>query len=510
MNKYLFLLALLSWSALAQNSELETVTHLFNLGTTSQENFIDFVNTHNCEVGLTKGCDRPMPLLDLEKMKVLLKKVGIWKLETINAYLDHTTPLHSKPLKVIQGNFFALKDQGSFIEVTLDPAQEESQAFIAKIRMDVILRLEFYDYFFRLTSLLSKASKLNSLLSFDTKSQGSVLQDYYQQAMDADFWKTTRNGVVFLEAEKKIRGEVTLPHGQKSFDQYYAVSFTRESVVTKSASQFMTSLLKLADLSARTGGAHIFEVIAGKLSQFFGNAVGAVQFRDGKLKQLASDPEFVNGMKRKLRSMDILIEKTPFRLTDKFIPGYYGHVAIWLGNPEELFELTVEFEGRMIQLLDHPDVTPHLEALSQGKMVLEALRSGVQMNTFEHFLDVDDLVVVSQKKEFALTGEHVLRAFQQVGKPYDFNFDVETEDAIVCSEIVYTVFPDTQWPIDREVGRFTISPDHVVWKAVQDCFEMKALYIDGKEVSSELRWTLEKNLLKPGGIDHTPVGNCEK
>ena len=37
-----------------------------------------------------------------------------------------------------------------------------------------------------------------------------------------------------------------------------------------------------------------------------------------------------------LRPLDILLEKTPFRRTDMFIPGHFGHVAIRTGAEAEL------------------------------------------------------------------------------------------------------------------------------------------------------------------------------
>ena len=42
-----------------------------------------------------------------------------------------------------------------------------------------------------------------------------------------------------------------------------------------------------------------------------------------------------------LKPLDILLEKTPFRITDKFIPGYYGHLAIWIGTEQDLREAGV-------------------------------------------------------------------------------------------------------------------------------------------------------------------------
>lgn len=68
-------------------------------------------------------------------------------------------------------------------------------------------------------------------------------------------------------------------------------------------------------------------------SMLFGNAVGLVESRRGKLDDR---PELAARVSKRARAGDILLEKTPFRLTDSFIPGHWGHVAIWAGTPEEL------------------------------------------------------------------------------------------------------------------------------------------------------------------------------
>ena len=52
-------------------------------------------------------------------------------------------------------------------------------------------------------------------------------------------------------------------------------------------------------------------------------------------------------------------------------------------------------------------------------------------------------------------------ALSQLGKGYDFNFDVETTHKLVCSELLYQSFGDTVWPTEDYLGRTTISPDNV-------------------------------------------------
>jgi len=208
-------------------------------------------------------------------------------------------------------------------------------------------------------------------------------------------------------------------------------------------------------------------------SQFFGNTVGLIQTRHGKLH---NDVDCIKAFKSKLKPLDILLEKTPFRLTDKLIPGYFGHVAIWVGTEEEL-----KAEG----LWDHEIVKPHQEDIRKGASVLEALRDGVQLNTMAHFIDVDDACVL-RLKNIENRKETLIRAFRQLGKSYDFNFNVETTDRIVCSELAYVVYTDFDWRTEKTLGRSTISPDNVAMKAI-DGVEMDLIlfYHDGKDLKDK-------------------------
>jgi uncharacterized protein YycO len=190
------------------------------------------------------------------------------------------------------------------------------------------------------------------------------------------------------------------------------------------------------------------------LSLFFGNTVGMVETRKGKLWD---DALVATQVKAALQPGDILLEKTPFRLTDTFIPGHWGHAAIWVGTEAEL---------KTLGIWDDPMVKPYQENIRAGKCIVEALRSGVTMNTVEHFLNIDDLAVIhAPALSIEQRRHHILLALRQVGKEYDFNFDVEAADKIVCSELVYVVYTDIVWPTSQTLGRYTISPDNVAAKA---------------------------------------------
>lgn len=218
------------------------------------------------------------------------------------------------------------------------------------------------------------------------------------------------------------------------------------------------------------------------VSSLFGNTVGLVEARRGKLDR---QPEVREQVAKELRAGDILLEKTPFRLTDTFIPGYWGHAAIWIGTEPELRELGI---------WDHPAVQAHQARIREGHGVVEALRSGVELNTLEHFMNIDDLAVLRQAPmEDAQRAKVILYTLNQLGKRYDFNFDAETTQKIFCSKLVYLAYGELPWPTTRFLGKTTVSPDNISALAMGNGpLEPVLVFLDGQQVKDASRDTMEK------------------
>ncbi|MBC7430174.1 MAG: hypothetical protein H7336_16290 [Bacteriovorax sp.] len=196
----------------------------------------------------------------------------------------------------------------------------------------------------------------------------------------------------------------------------------------------------------------IFNKLTNWLSGVFGNIAGNVQWRKGYL--------FDNGpaldiAKNSLRPMDIILEKSPFVLTDKIIPGHYGHVAIYLGTRAQL---------EAIGQWNHPDIIPYQDDIEAGNTILEAVRPGVRLNSVEAFMNIDEMTIIHKLDEMDspdAVAEQIRRGIDQMGKDYDFNFDISTLDKIVCSELIYIVFGNVSWPTRYRVGRPTVTPDDI-------------------------------------------------
>lgn len=226
-------------------------------------------------------------------------------------------------------------------------------------------------------------------------------------------------------------------------------------------------------------------------SKLFGNIVGSFQDRHGYLH---NDKEFIKETKSFLKPLDILLEKTPFRLTDSFIPGYWGHAAIHIGSKVELIKLGI---------WNHPLVKKYRKKIRSGRTIVEALRDNVQINTLKKFSDIDDFAILRNRVAYTneQLKEHILRALSHIGKKYDFNFDVETGETIVCSELHYRTYVDVEFRTTPYLGRSTISVDQVAEQGITEMpFEPVMLYIAGEKVDQDLNQVMFDSTISREGI----------
>lgn len=136
-----------------------------------------------------------------------------------------------------------------------------------------------------------------------------------------------------------------------------------------------------------------------------------------------------------LKKWDIVCMKSPYRLTDKFIPGYFGHVGIYLGD----------------------------------NVFAESTQKGVVYSHSHNFADGNIYVIIRPNTVTHEQNKRMLRVLKaQIGKNYDFNFNVESPDLIFCTELVYLVYEQISWRTKKIAGHFTIMPDYLVLEALEN------------------------------------------
>jgi hypothetical protein len=210
-------------------------------------------------------------------------------------------------------------------------------------------------------------------------------------------------------------------------------------------------------------------------------------------------PVQVQALKRDLQPGDIILERRNWYLSNGFLPGFWPHMALYIGTPEEL-----EARG----LLTHPLVQRHLEhyrrpdRMGHERRVIEAVASGVIFSSLEEMAAADHLAVLRPRVSEARKNAAIVRAFSHYGKPYDFDFDFFSTDKLVCTELVYRAYDETLegervgLPLVRFLGRDTLPPDEVVRMFARE----HALDRQGEALGSPPRRQLEFVLFLDGDL----------
>ncbi|MDX9883148.1 MAG: YiiX/YebB-like N1pC/P60 family cysteine hydrolase [Prolixibacteraceae bacterium] len=199
-----------------------------------------------------------------------------------------------------------------------------------------------------------------------------------------------------------------------------------------------------------------FYQTTGFLSELFGRSVARIH----------KEPEPGKNVSRLmpyLQKWDIVLQKSPGRLTDRFIPGYFGHAGIYIGD----------------------------------SVFIESIQDGVITTGPFHFAEGGSFLVIrldsiSEKKE-----KHIQQLVRsQTGKKYDFNFDVNSPDCLFCTELISLVFDDIDWKTRKSAGRITMCPDNIIETALSGNTFCFPLFFDEEQLIENPSHAFVESLLK--------------
>ncbi len=486
----------LSWTIALLLTSVSAFATTLQSGMGSFDRLTRFVEVRGCRVAFTE-CNSPLSSRERRELDELLSELTDWYEETLPR-LQAQDWSQGLAVEIHRAHAFSLTQASRMRGLRLErvwrlafhPEDERARSHVQTLRESAAFDVLIFDSLLRLTRALQDTPRLRRVIEHDSSVQ-APLKKLLGHLNNSRRWPWLHE---FLVAEQSL----TLERGGLSEAEVLHIDFLRgsyaaERLKSRDYQSFAREGQRLSAQLAQSGLGHSWERFLGRLSQIFGNAVGKIQWRTGKLLPLARDARQLQTLEGKLKTFDLLLEKTPFRLTDYFIPGHFGHVAMWIGDEKDWGHWPVLHQGRLLELRHHPLVLALRDKIKNGRLVLESLRlPGVTLNPLASFMDVDDLVAL--RPAFPSDpGATLLRALELYGRPYDFNFDVDTRKAIVCSELAYAVFEDIHWPYEQSFGRYTISPDHVAFKGLEE-FAVVLMYLDGKEIREGQREGLARVL----------------
>jgi hypothetical protein len=193
-----------------------------------------------------------------------------------------------------------------------------------------------------------------------------------------------------------------------------------------------------------------------------------------------------------LQPGDVLLERRNWYLSNAFLPGYWPHGAIYVGTAEDLRERRLDQNEHVRR---HWEKFTSKDDEGHEHVIIEAISEGVVFSSLEHSIGgADSVAVLRPKVSEAEKNEAIARAFSFALRPYDFEFDFETTDMLVCTEVVYRSYGgnsgEIQFPLEQIMGRTTMPAINLVQKFDDECgtdaaqFEFVA-FVRGDELTGK-------------------------
>ena len=222
---------------------------------------------------------------------------------------------------------------------------------------------------------------------------------------------------------------------------------------------------------------HSFGRAASWVIEMSSRAIGKIGVKPGHR------PALPTGIRSELAMLlepgDVIITRKQYAATNYFLPGYWPHAILYLGEVGQLaglgFDQHENMQGRWQRLCE-------LDA-SESRRVLEAMADGVHLRSMLSAYSVDGVTVIRPQLTQQLRLEAIGRGLFHEGKPYDFDFDFTRSHRLVCTEVVYRSYEGVgglEFPLTPRVGRLTLAAEDLLRMALDGRgFELVAAYLPG-------------------------------
>lgn len=194
--------------------------------------------------------------------------------------------------------------------------------------------------------------------------------------------------------------------------------------------------------------------------------------------------EQITELKKVLEPGDILVERRNWYASNVGIPGFWAHGALYAGTLQDMHKYFDELfptngYNNLDELLEkeYPKLYEQFKGTDKNNhsyAVIEGKSPGIIVQSLEESAHADYLAALRPRLSKKDKLDSILRAFESFGKPYDYNFDFETRDELVCSELIYDAYQPIgekkglHFELTMTSGRKIVSPNDMVKKYYEE------------------------------------------
>lgn len=210
--------------------------------------------------------------------------------------------------------------------------------------------------------------------------------------------------------------------------------------------------------------------------------VGDTRVKQKKTRLITG--EQIKKLGRMLKPGDIVLERQDWYLSNIFLPGFWPHSILYVGTPEEL-KRAFDSDREVRKWVQSQKCTNFAELLKndfpkayqawlspsfkdrETCVVIEAISEGVVFNSLASSCHGDYLAAMRPRLTPLQKAKAIYTAFSYFSREYDFNFSFNTEQTMVCTELVTKAYaaPETgglKFPVVFNFGKPGVTADSMV------------------------------------------------
>lgn len=180
--------------------------------------------------------------------------------------------------------------------------------------------------------------------------------------------------------------------------------------------------------------------------------------------------EQLHEIKNQLEPGDILIKRNDWQATNLGISGFWTHTGLYIGSLEELdnyFSDVKELKGKKIseRLKEINEKNYNALVKNNDLSVIEAIEEGVTVKPLSNIAKVDYFSALRPRVSKEEKMRAILKAYSFVGRPYDYYINMESNEAFICTKVIYKSFENSiSFHLDKKMGKKVVLPNSVVRK----------------------------------------------
>ncbi len=166
--------------------------------------------------------------------------------------------------------------------------------------------------------------------------------------------------------------------------------------------------------------------------------------------------EIQQTIQQHLQAGDIFITRHDDAMSNLFLPGFWPHAALYIGNQDQRDEL-----GLSLSKTDGRNIANY--------RFLEAKKDGVLFRPIDDTLHVDAFRVLRPNLPPELMCNALQQAISHEGKLYDFMFDFEQSNRLACTALIYRAFHGVgpiSFSLIQHAGRSCLSAEELIKQAI--------------------------------------------